>query len=161
ARRLGPRAGTGSGAPRPARDPRGSLRHPLDHHHQPAPTRPVARLPRRRHRGRLHLRSAAPQCPPNRATRTLTTKGGQARPLTASPRVAPLRSPCTDLSVHHRAIWVFTMTEMRSLRLDGNSARTHRPLTAAGINRPLAILRHLLRIAHEEWEVLPVVPKVR
>lgn len=51
--------------------------------------------------------------PTNRATRTLTTKGGQARPLTASPRVAPLRSPCVDLSVHHRAIRVFTMTEMR------------------------------------------------
>jgi integrase len=34
-------------------------------------------------------------------------------------------------------------------------------LSAASINRPLALLRHLLRLAHEEWEVLPAVPKVR
>jgi len=25
----------------------------------------------------------------------------------------------------------------------------------------LAVLRHLLRLAHEEWEMLPAVPKVR
>jgi len=29
------------------------------------------------------------------------------------------------------------------------------------VNRPLALLRHLLRLAHEEWEVLETVPKVR
>jgi integrase len=34
-------------------------------------------------------------------------------------------------------------------------------LTAAAVNRPLALLRHLVRIAHEEWEVLPAVPKIR
>jgi integrase len=34
-------------------------------------------------------------------------------------------------------------------------------LSAASINRPLALLRHLLRLAHEEWEVLAVVPKIR
>jgi integrase len=36
-----------------------------------------------------------------------------------------------------------------------------RRLTAAAVNRPLALLRHLLRLAHEEWEVLAVVPRVR
>src|SRR5262249_4793989 len=36
-----------------------------------------------------------------------------------------------------------------------------RSLTAAAINRPLALLRHLLRTAHEEWELLPAVPKIR
>jgi integrase len=36
-----------------------------------------------------------------------------------------------------------------------------RLLTAAAVNRPLALLRHLLRIAHEEWELLPAVPKIR
>ncbi len=36
-----------------------------------------------------------------------------------------------------------------------------RRLTAAAVNRPLALLRHLLRLAHEEWEVLEVVPRVR
>jgi integrase len=39
--------------------------------------------------------------------------------------------------------------------------RTERVLTAAAINRPLALLRHLLRLAHEEWEVLAAVPKIR
>src|SRR5262245_57488973 len=50
------------------------------------------------------------------------------------------------------------ISQYRADRLGGESSRTHRPLTAAGVNRPLALLRHLLRIAHEEWEVLPVVP---
>jgi integrase len=36
-----------------------------------------------------------------------------------------------------------------------------RLLTAAAVNRPLALLRHLLRIAHEEWEALPAVPRIR
>ena len=40
---------------------------------------------------------------------------------------------------------------------DGNPTR----LSAASINRPLALLRHLLRLAHEEWEVLPAVPRIR
>jgi integrase len=36
-----------------------------------------------------------------------------------------------------------------------------RRLTAAAVNRPLALLRHLLRLAHEEWGELGVVPKIR
>jgi len=35
------------------------------------------------------------------------------------------------------------------------------PLSAASINRPLALLRHLLRLAHEEWEALTDIPKVK
>jgi integrase len=35
------------------------------------------------------------------------------------------------------------------------------PLSPAAINRPLQMLRHLLRLAHEEWEVLTTVPKIR
>jgi integrase len=42
----------------------------------------------------------------------------------------------------------------------GDSA-IERPLTAAAVNRPLALLRHLLRLAHEEWELLQTVPRVR
>jgi len=34
-------------------------------------------------------------------------------------------------------------------------------LSAAAVNRPLALLRHLLRLAHEEWDVLDGVPKIR
>ena len=88
---TGPWPRPGPGAPRPARDPRGPLRHPVDHHHQPAAADPVARLHRRADAGRRHLRPPPAQRPPNRATRTLTTKGGQARQLTAG-RPASLRS---------------------------------------------------------------------
>jgi integrase len=55
----------------------------------------------------------------------------------------------------------------RGRRLAAGSARRKdatgkpAPLSAASINRPLAVLRHLLRLAHEEWEVLPSVPKIR
>src|SRR5262252_10175558 len=37
-------------------------------------------------------------------------------------------------------------------RKDGAGEATK--LSAASINRPLALLRHLLRLAHEEWEEL-------
>ena len=40
---------------------------------------------------------------------------------------------------------------------DGQPAR----LSTATINRPLALLRHLLRLAQEEWGVLDAVPKIR
>jgi len=53
------------------------------------------------------------------------------------------------------------ISEYKASRLNTASARTGRSLTAAAINRPLALLRHLLRLAHEEWEVLPTVPKIR
>jgi integrase len=36
-----------------------------------------------------------------------------------------------------------------------------RRLSAAAVNRPLALLRHLLRLAHEEWGELVAVPKIR
>jgi integrase len=34
-------------------------------------------------------------------------------------------------------------------------------LSAASVNRPLSLLRHLLRLAHEEWELLPDVPRIK
>ena len=34
-------------------------------------------------------------------------------------------------------------------------------LSAAAINRPLALLRHMLRLAHDEWEAVAQVPKIR
>ncbi len=39
--------------------------------------------------------------------------------------------------------------------------RGERLLSAAGVNRPLALLRHLLRLACEEWGALAAVPKIR
>jgi integrase len=41
------------------------------------------------------------------------------------------------------------------------SSRIALPITPAAVNRPLALLRHLLRLAAEEWEVIPEAPKVR
>jgi integrase len=46
-------------------------------------------------------------------------------------------------------------------KLKAVSPLTGRHYAAASINRPLAALRHLLRLAHEEWEAIPAVPKVR
>jgi len=43
---------------------------------------------------------------------------------------------------------------------EGETAVEQR-LTAAAINRPLALLRHLLRLAHEEWEAIDNVPRIR
>ena len=40
-------------------------------------------------------------------------------------------------------------------------AAVERRLTAAAVNRPLALLRHLLRLAHEEWEAIENVPRIR
>ena len=46
-------------------------------------------------------------------------------------------------------------------KIGEGEARVERRLTAAAVNRPLALLRHLLRLAHEEWGELDVVPKIR
>ena len=40
-------------------------------------------------------------------------------------------------------------------------AATERPLAAGTVNRTLALLRHLLRLACEEWEVMQSIPKIR
>src|SRR5215471_9405378 len=42
----------------------------------------------------------------------------------------------------------------------GESA-IERPLSPAAVNRPLAVLRHLLRLAHEEWGALESIPRIR
>ena len=49
----------------------------------------------------------------------------------------------------------------KAKRLASISRQSGVVLSAASINRPLALLRHLLRLAHEEWEVLPAVPRIR
>jgi integrase len=53
------------------------------------------------------------------------------------------------------------ISEYKASRLGTKSQRTGRRLTAAAVNRPLALLRHLLRLAHEEWEELEAVPRIR
>lgn len=53
------------------------------------------------------------------------------------------------------------ISEYKAKRLAIQKSRRGRVLSVASINRPLALLRHLLRLAHEEWELLAVVPKIR
>jgi ribosomal protein S18 acetylase RimI-like enzyme len=43
---------------------------------------------------------------------------------------------------------------------NGETAVEQRP-TAAAVNRPLALLRPLLRLAHVEWEAIDNVPRIR
>jgi integrase len=47
------------------------------------------------------------------------------------------------------------------LKIGGGEIAAERRLTAAAVNRPLALLRHLLRLAHEEWEAIHNVPRIR
>jgi integrase len=54
-----------------------------------------------------------------------------------------------------------TISAWKAERLAAICPRTQRGYAAATINRPLQALRHLLRLAHDEWEVLPAVPKIR
>ena len=49
----------------------------------------------------------------------------------------------------------------KDARLGAICLQTKRPYSAAAVNRPLAALRHLLRLARDEWEVLDAVPKIR
>jgi integrase len=51
------------------------------------------------------------------------------------------------------------LAAMSIRRKDADGKAT--PLGAASINRPLALLRHLLRMAAQDWEVIPKVPVVR
>jgi integrase len=53
------------------------------------------------------------------------------------------------------------IAEWRDRRKATPSARTSRKLEAASVNRPLALLRTLLNLAHDEWGTLPEVPKIR
>jgi site-specific recombinase XerD len=46
-------------------------------------------------------------------------------------------------------------------KIGEGQAAVERRLTAAAVNRPLALLRHLVRLAHEEWEAIDNVPRIR
>ncbi len=56
----------------------------------------------------------------------------------------------------YRTARLSTMSRRRTAA-DGSATK----LSGAAINRPLALLRHLLRLAHEEWEAVAVVPRIR
>jgi integrase len=46
-------------------------------------------------------------------------------------------------------------------RLAAICPQTKQPYSAAAVNRPLAAVRHLLRLAHEEWQVIDAVPRIK
>jgi integrase len=51
---------------------------------------------------------------------------------------------------------------LSSVRVIGEGTdAVSRPLSGATVNRALALVRHLLRLAHEEWELLDEVPRIR
>jgi len=49
----------------------------------------------------------------------------------------------------------------KAKRLAARSPLTGRHYSPAAINRPLAALSTLLQLAHEEWEALPAIPKIK
>ena len=53
------------------------------------------------------------------------------------------------------------ISDYKATRLATKSKQFKALLSAAAVNRPLALLRHLLRLAHSEWDLLAVVPTVR
>jgi len=53
------------------------------------------------------------------------------------------------------------ISDWKAEKLAAINPRTDRPYATATINRPLAALRHLLQLAHEEWGELPAVPRIR
>ena len=64
------------------------------------------------------------------------------------------RIPLTDITAARISTW-------KADKLSAVCPRTGKPYAAASINRPLAALRHLFQLAHEEWGVLSAVPKIR
>ena len=60
-----------------------------------------------------------------------------------------------------REITASRISAYKAERLTKVSAKTGKLLTPAAVNRPLSLLRHLLRLAHEEWEALETVPRIR
>ena len=54
------------------------------------------------------------------------------------------RTPLMDITAARISTW-------KADKLSAVCPRTGKPYAAASINRPLAALRHLLQLAHEEW----------
>jgi hypothetical protein len=63
-------------------------------------------------------------------------------------------APLAELTAARISAW-------KAERLAAVSPQTKAPYSAAAINRPLATLRHLLRLARDEWEVLAAARRIR
>jgi integrase len=53
------------------------------------------------------------------------------------------------------------ISEWKGQRLGTKSRQTGEVLSLASVNRPLSVLRALLRTARDEWDVLPDVPRIK
>jgi len=100
------------------------------------------------------------------AERYLTTKARK-RSLREDHRILEHLKSAFGAETSLAEITASRISEYKAGRLAARSQRRRdadknpTPLSAASINRLLALLRHLLRIAHEEWELLPAVPKIK
>ena len=74
--------------------------------------------------------------------------------LAALTRAFGAETPLTAFSAARISAWKAEM-------LAATSARTAAPYSAASINRPLQALSTLLHLAHEEWEMILSVPRIR
>ncbi len=150
-RLLGPRDGT----TRSARGRRGPRRHALHDPDQPAARGRVARPLRRPHRGRRDLRLDPPQGPPDRATRTVPTRGGSPEEVKDRPASPPTPFTMSETGDHNQAKRPFTLSETRTPRKKPGETQTRVgswiDLRGAGqevhspeINPPRAALHPLL-----------------
>jgi integrase len=63
-------------------------------------------------------------------------------------------TPLAEITAGRISAW-------KAERLAATCKQTQAPYSAAAVNRPLAALRHLLRLACHEWEVISAVPRIR
>ncbi len=77
-----------------------------------------------------------------------------ARHLAALVAAFGKETPLAEITAAKISAW-------KAERLAAKRPGTELGYAAATVNRPLQALRHLLRLAHDEWEVLPTVPKIR
>ena len=98
--------------------------------------------------------------------RYFLAKAGK-RSLQADRRISEHLLQVFGTTTRLRDVTAGRIARYREVRLAAKSTRRKdrngQParLAPASVNRPLALLRHLLRLACDEWEVLPTVPKIR
>lgn len=76
------------------------------------------------------------------------------RHLTALKLAFGADTPLAEITAARIAAW-------KADRMSAESPVTKRAYAAATINCPLAVFRHLLQLARDEWELLPAVPKIK
>lgn len=69
-------------------------------------------------------------------------------------------TPLTEITAARIAAYRDERLAATSIRRKDANGQA-RKLSLASVNRPLALLRHLLKLAHEEWGVLPTLPRIR